>query len=204
MNYDYADRAIRDLNKRNLRLFSKLKILKFDELNILQTVTKVYDDSASIAKKRFKSIYADAYFEAFLLMEKKGKDPDDDILEDWLLDMLEDYDPVTHYRFNEETERKKSRTAEALVATKVDSKEVERALKLWTLQTDQYCDRAVVDGTLQAYKDNGVKYVRWETEKDDRVCIPCHELDGKIFKIEDVPPPQHYRCRCRLIHIKDR
>ena len=198
MIYDYCDRAIKDLNRRNLRLFDKLKILKFDELNILRTVTKVYDESVKLAKKRYKSIYLDAYLAAAEEMHRKLKEPDDDILNDWLLDMLEDYDAVTHYRFNDETERKKPRTAEALIATKVDSREVERALRLYTLQIVSYADRSVLDGRIQAFKDAGVKKVKWVTYGDDRVCHDCHELNGKIFDIDKAPDRLHWRCRCWL------
>lgn len=199
MIYEYADRAIKDMNRRNLRLFDKLKILKFDELNILRTVRGVYDDSARIAKKRYKSIYCEAYLYACRELGLKREEPDDDILNDWLLDMLEDYDALTHYRFGEETERKKARTAEALIATKVDAREVERALKLWTLQTAAYADRSVLDGRIKAFKDAGVKKVRWVTYGDDRVCQDCHDLEGKIFDIDDAPPRQHFRCRCYLV-----
>jgi len=201
MIYDYADRAIKDMNRRNLRSFDKLKLLKFDELNVLRMVNRTYEESVRIAKKRYLSIYLDAYLAAIEEVGRKKIEPDDSIMDDWLLDMLEDYDIVTHYRFNEETERKKARTAEALVATKVDAREVERALRLWTLQVSTYADRSVNDGRMQAFQDSGVKKVRWCTEEDDRVCADCDELDGKVFDIDKVPPRQHYGCRCYLIPV---
>ena len=183
------------MNRRNIRLFDRLKTLKFDELNILRTTTKVYEDSVRIAKRRFKDIYFDAYLAAAKECGKKLKDPDDDVLEDWLLDMLEDYDAVTHYRFNEETERKKARTAEALIATKVDSREVERALRLLTLQLVTYADRSVLDGRMQAFKDAGVKKVQRHEMNDERTCDECSSLDGKVYDIDKAPPRSHYRCR---------
>lgn len=195
MIYSYCDRAIKDMNRRNLRSFDKLKLLKFDELNILRTVSKVYEDAVKLAKRRFRDIYIDAYLAAAKETGKKLKEPDDDILNDWLLDMLEDYDAVTHYRFNEETERKKARTAEALVATKVDAGEVERALKLWTLQTVTYADRSVLDGRMQAFKDAGVKKVQRHEMNDERTCDKCSLLDGKVYDIDKAPPRSHYRCR---------
>ena len=37
MNYDLADKAIKDMNRRNLRSFDGLKTLKFDEpLDVLE------------------------------------------------------------------------------------------------------------------------------------------------------------------------
>lgn len=202
MIYDYCDNAIKDINRRNLRSFDKLKTLKYDELNVLRTVTKTYDEASELAKKRFKSIYAEAFRSAAKELGRRAKEPDDDILNDWLLDMLEDYDALTHYRFNEETERKKARTAEAIIATKTDPREVERALRLWTLQVVSYADRSVLDGRMQAFRDAGIKKVKWVTYGDERVCSDCHELNGKIFPIDDVPPRQHFRCRCYLIPVK--
>ena len=202
MIYDYCDRVLKDLNRRNLRAFDKLKVLKFDELNILRTVTRTYDVSSETAKKRFMMIYLDAFQSAAEELKRKLKEPDEDILNDWLLDMLEDYDAVTHYRFNEETERKKARTAEALIASKVDPREVERALRLWSLQTAAYADRAVLDGRIQAFREAGVKKVKWVTYGDERVCKDCHDLNGKIFPIDEAPPRQHWRCRCWLIHVQ--
>ena len=202
MIYDFADKAIRDMNKRNLRLFHRLSVLEFDEVNVFGEVRKVYDSSARLAKKRYEAIYIDAYLAAMEGMERESDGPDDDLVNDWLLDMLEDYDAVTHYRFNEETERKKERTAEALIAThdgkRTDAREVDKVLKQWTLQVSQYADRSADDGTIQAYRDAGVEYVQWHTEEDEKVCKYCQELDGKIFPITDVPKKQHYRCRCWL------
>lgn len=206
MIYDFADKAIRDLNKRNLRSFSRVKLLKFDEINVFEVVSEVYDFSVEVAKRRYKDIYADAYVDCMGEMGRRVKQPKDSIMDDWLLDMLEDYDAITHYRFDEETERKKSRTIEALIAThdgsKIDGREVDKALKLWTLQTSQYADRSVDDGRIQAFLDAGVKRVRWNTEKDEKVCMECKELDGKVFPIDEVPSKRHFRCRCWLTPVK--
>lgn len=205
MIYDFADKAIRDMNKRNLRSFSRLKLLKFDELNIFDTVGEIYDTSVKIAKKRYKDIYADAYVACLVEMSKRKREPDDDILDDWLLDMLEDYDSITHYRFDEETERKKARTVEALIATRdgntLDGREIDKSLRLWTLQTSQYADRAVDDGRMQAFRDSNVKKVRWNTEDDEKVCMECRELDGQVFPIDSAPSKQHFRCRCWLTAV---
>ena len=206
MIYDFADKAIRDLNKRNLRSFSRLKLLKFDELNIFDTVGEIYDFSVEVAKRRYKDIYADAYLACMAELGRHVKAPKDRVLNDWLLDMLEDYDAITHYRFDEEAERKKARTVEALIATrdgsKIDGREVDKALRLWSLQVDQYADRAVDDGRMQAFHDAGIKKVRWNTERDDKVCGECDALDGKIFPIDNVPSKQHFRCRCWLTAVR--
>ena len=206
MNYGLADKAIKDMNRRNLRSFDGLKTLKFDELNVLRSVTKVYDDSVRIAKKRYQQIAEDAYVEALILagMErsKAEKLAEKSITEDWILDMLEEYDALTLYSFVNEVERKKQRTTEAILAAQDKTAEVDKALRLWTLQVSQYADNSVIYATVDGYKEAGIKKVRWVSEKDSKVCDTCHKLDGKVFEIDNVPMTPHYHCRCILLPVK--
>lgn len=205
MNYDAADRAIRDMNKRNLRAFDRLKTLKFDEANILSEVTKVYRESRRLAIKRYLAIailsYELALIECGYDRERARKDADDDIMEDWILDMLEDYDEVTLYRFDEETERKAARLAEAIIASHNKAEEVDKALRLWSLQVAQFADNTVVRATKDAYAEAGVEKVEWVAEKDDRVCSTCDKRDGRIYALDNVPPIPHFRCRCTLVPV---
>ena len=200
MNYKYADKAIRDMNRRNLRSFDKLKQLRFDELIILQSVSKTYSDSINLAKKRYWQIATDAYIEALVLAgidrEKAEDMAEDSITEDWVLDMLEEYDPVTLYQFLPEAERKKQRLVEALIAAHDKGQEVERALRLWTRQIAHYADKSVDEGTIDAFKKAGVKKVKWVTADDEKVCRVCRERNGKIYPIEKIPARPHYHCRC--------
>lgn len=206
MNYDLADKAIKDMNRRNLRAFDGLKTLKFDELNVLRSVTKVYDDAVRIAKRRYRQIAEDAYLEALILagMDRKKAEElaEDSITDDWVLDMLEEYDALTLYSFVNEVERKKQRTAEAILAAQDKVAEVEKALRLWTLQVSQYADNSVLYATLDGYEKAGIKKVKWVSEKDEKVCKVCDKLDGKIFLISKVPVTPHYHCRCILLPVK--
>lgn len=206
MNYDLADKAIKDMNRRNLRAFDGLKTLKFDELNVLRSVTKVYDDAVRIAKRRYRQIAEDAYLEALILAgmdrKKAEKIAEDSITEDWVLDMLEEYDALTLYSFINEVERKKQRTAEAILAAQDKVAEVDKALKLWTAQISQYADNSVFYATVDGYQKAGIKKVKWVSEKDSKVCNTCNELDGKIFDIDKVPTVPHWRCRCILEPVK--
>lgn len=206
MIYDYADKAIRDMNRRNLRAFGKLKQLKFDELNIMQTVTETYDASVRLAKKRYFQIAYEAYIAALVLasVEKAKAEgmAEDGITEDWVLDMLEEYDPVTQYQFLPEAERKQQRTVEALIASHDKGETVDKALKLWTLQVDHYADKSVDKATIDGYKDAGVDKVKWVTAKDDKVCKICRERNGKIYPINKIPDKPHYRCRCYVVPVK--
>ena len=202
MNFDLADKAIKDMNRRNLRAFDGLKTLKFDELNVLKTVAKVYNNSVSIAKRRYRQIAEDAYLEALVLagMERKKAEElaEESITDDWVLDMLEDYDTLTLYSFVNEVERKKQRTAESILAAQDKTAEVDKALRLWTLQVSQYADNSVLYATLDGYEKAGIKKVKWVSENDDKVCKVCGKLDGKIFPLSKVPPRPHYHCRCWL------
>jgi len=202
VRYEAADRAIRDMNKRNLRAFDRLKTLKFDELNILQSVTKVYDDSTNLAKLRYLQIATDAYIEALILAgidRKKAEEmAEDSITEDWVLDMLEEYDPVTLYQFLPEAERKKQRLVEALIASHNKNEEVDKALRYWTLQVAQYAINSVDEATIEGFKEAGVKKVRWIAQDDKKTCRICEERDGKIYRIDKVPSKPHFNCRCYL------
>lgn len=210
MNFDYADVTLRDMNRRNVRSFGKLSTLKFDELNVLTgNVKAVYDESAKLAKRRYKQIAIEAFMAALLELsyeaERAEAETQDFITNDWVLDMLEDYDPVTKYQFTAEVDRKRQRLTEALMA--VDGKvkrdfEVKRALRLWTLQITHYAERSVVDGTIDGYKAAGVKRVMWVAVDDEKTCSECMALDGKIFNIDTVPDRLHYRCRCQLKAVK--
>lgn len=207
MNFKSADAAIRDMNKRNLRAFDGLKLLKFDELNVMRSVSKVYDDSVRLAKKRYLRLAIEAYIDALILCkiarERAEEMAEDSITEDWILDMLEDYDSVTLYQFDSEVERKKQRLAESLLASLNKNEAVDRALRLWTGQVRQYADNSVVRATIDGYKAAGVKKARWETEADERVCETCNKRNGKVYDIDKVPPVPHPRCRCLLWPVID-
>ena len=186
MNYDYADKAIRDMNRKNLRLFKRLRTLKFDELNVLSAVDKV-----------FKESYKYALHWYLLIIKKIYKKLD----EDWLLDMLEEDDPVTLYIFGNEIERKKQRLTEAILSAVKKQKEIDKGLRLWTLQLSHYAEKCVDKATIQKYKDEGVEQVMWMTEKDEKVCSICAARDGKIYPIDEIPPKPHYHCRCWFMSV---
>lgn len=206
MNFSVADRAMSYMNRRNLREFGKLKQLKFDNLNVLGAVNSTYDESVIVAIKRYKEIAILAFIEAMVILgydrEKAKEDAEDSITEDWILDMLEEYDPVTLYQFFPEAERKKQRLVEALIAAHNKGQEIDKALRLWTLQLAHYADQSVVNGTIDGYKSAGVEKVKWIAVDDEKTCTECRKLDGKVFDIDKVPDRPHYRCRCVLEPVK--
>ena len=200
--YKYTDKVLASLDRKFIRLFRKLRLLDFDNLNVLNEVVAIYRRADKLAKKGYLDIALFAYLYAMEQAEGAGfkakkKNP---INEDWILDMLEEEDFVTLYDYDNEWERKRQRLSEALAASNTPQKEIDKAIKLMALQVSHYADKATALAALQAYKDAGVKKVKWITERDNRVCEKCEPLDGKVFDIDKVPQiPQHYRCRCVLI-----
>ena len=214
--YEYTDIAIRDMNRRYLRWFNRLKLLPFDELNVMRgvntiisEVSSVYSKCVDLAKIRYLQIAVESYIAAYAVavsekkerpgISKESVQAPAYINEDWILDMLEEYDPVTLYRFIPETERKKQRLIEALVATSKPNEEVDKALRYWVLQSSQYADNVTDKATLSAYKDAGVTMVRWVTERDEKVCNACDEKDGNVYPIDKAPPSEHIHCRCYYV-----
>ena len=203
--YDAADKAIRAMNRQNLKEFNKLKLAKWDELNVVRMVNKTYDDSVRMAERRYYEIAFEAFIVAMLEAKVANWDAtrmaEDTITNDWILDMLEEVDPVTLYAFLPETERKKQRLIEALAVAHNRNAEIDKALRYWTRQVGQYADNSVFRARLEAFRRAGIEQVIWVTQEDDRVCEDCEPLDGQIFDVDNVPDPPHWGCRCRLIPV---
>ena len=201
--YATADRAIKSMNRENLKAFGRLKLAKWDEINVIRAVGAVYDESAALARKRYLEIAKDAYIRAMVEAGKARKEAERDAWEDitmlWLLGLLEDVDPVMMYSFATETERKKQRLIEALSVAENKNQEIDRALRAWTVQVAQFADNAVYRARIDAFRAAGIESVMWVTQEDNRVCRDCDELNGKIFQIDEIPPPQHPHCRCYVV-----
>lgn len=207
MIYDAADKAIRDMNRANLKAFGRLKLAKWDEISIIRQVSQVYDTSSALARRKYAEIARAAFIAALIetglnAIVASGMAADE-ITTDWLLDMLEEADQVTLYIFTEETERKKQRLIEALAAAQNKNAEIDRALRYWTKQIVQYAINVTDAARLDAFKAVGVKRVMWNTNLDGRECDRCRALNGKIFPIDNVPPKQHWGDRCWLTAVLD-
>lgn len=206
MVYDNADKVIVRLNKRNLRRFDKLKLAAWDELNLVKSIKKTYKQAQDDAIREYIELGVMAYMDAMILAGVSRARAESiarrNIDRGWVLEYLAETDPVTMYQFMTETERKAQRLTEAVEIEQARQVEIERALRSWSRQTGQYAisivDRAMIDGFAKA----GVKKVRWNTERDERVCEVCEELDGQVFSVYNVPPKQHYNCRCWLTPVK--
>ena len=205
--FDYTDEEIAEYIKKEVRIFSKLRnnlsALKFDELNKAERSALIY------VKKTYENLY-DEYIPCLERIVKKNfksvKTPKENVsdseVKKFVKDFLETPDHVTKYIFNDETERKRARMFEALISMMiVGSKdyrsELKTCMRLWTRQIQQTADDITMASLIESYKKSGVKKVVWHTQEDEKVCDECHELDKKVFDINNVPEiPQHYACRC--------
>lgn len=198
--YEPCDRAIRALNREMVEDFGRLKLTKWDELNVVRKVTELYRKSAQKARKRYYEVAFEAYV---LILLWNGTEPqkahsmaEKAITEKWVDAILEEPDLLTLYAFNAETERKAQKLAETLSVAQAKDLEIDRAMRAWSKHVAQYAINFTDYAAIQAFDDAGIDEVEWVTQKDEKVCSECGPLDGKIFRLEDVPVKPHWGCRC--------
>lgn len=216
--YGPTDKAIQQMDRDNLRVFSKLKMADFDRINVIRIVLDLYETQRKKAKRKYLEIASEAYLLGLVLSEKDISDKTARnmaklaITDEWVDDLLNKTDFVTLYRFNTETERKAQRLIESLalvadenavrgmIGTPEEIRNVliDQALKQWTKQLGQYAINVTDAAIMQALDDAGVEGVIWVTERDQRVCADCHQLDGRWFRLDEVPAKPHWNCRCRV------
>ena len=193
-DYDYTDKVFSAYRKKIIKLFSKFKgLASFDEINLLQRSTDLFDELEEEAEKIYMRIgrhYASIYGEQDIITEK------------WLNGYLTSFNPVTTYQYKHEVDRKKYRMFEAFMATKALA-EINKCLRLWTIQVKQACDDLTDKAIVDSAKKAGYKWVMWLTEHDERVCKECEPRDKKIYPINDIPDKPHYNCRCLVVPITD-
>lgn len=180
----------------------------FDELNIVSTkkhIDKLYKDIYKIIKKEFTAILNPIYQEIYEEALAMGFDGDlRDLDEGWIEDYFDEYNPVTKYVFSNEIDRKKSYLFEAVVSLPGQKHQSYlKAEKMLKKQVAQYGIDIEDAIAMTAFRDLGVEKVMWIAEDDYKTCGVCHELDGQIFELDDVPPKQHYNCRCYTVPIKE-
>lgn len=204
--YAPCDVAIKTMNREIVEEFGRLKMSKWDEINIIRTVVNVYRKSATKARKRYWEVAYEAYILAMMILEERTVDArrmaDKSITMDWVDGILEETNFVTLYRFNSEAERKAYRLAEQLEVSADRNKLIDRAMKDWSRQVGQYAIEFTDDAVVQAFKDDGIERVQWLTVEDERSCHFCNELHGMEFPINEIPAKPHYGCRCRLKPIR--
>lgn len=190
--YRLSDQAQELLNRRATKRFedAKDKAAKdgFDELSVLSVTRELYNQLEADNRQVYLELAQERYQEA----EPHGEEPPDLA---WLLALLAAYNAVTKYQYTNEVERKRQYTAEGINSSTAKVTEFRRGLHYWADLTSTYADIVTDESTLKAYRDAGVKRVRWVTAGDERVCETCRERNGKVYSINAIPP-KHRRCRC--------
>lgn len=203
--YAACDKAIKAMDRLNVELFGRLRMAKWDELNIIKAVREVYDKSYVQARKRYYEVAFESYllYLAFCRIEPKKahRMAEKAITEKWVDDVLKETDLITLYRFYSEMQRKIYRLAEALEASQDRDAEIKKALRYWSQQVGQYFINVTDYAGVQAFEDAGIEKVMWVTEKDERVCSECRPRDGRIYNLDEVPVKPHWGCRCRLLPV---
>lgn len=191
--YDLTDKAIDLLNRRAVKRFEDAKDEAaqkgFDELNVLEVTRTLYDQ----LRKDNQDVFLELAQERYQKAEPHGEEPPDLA---WLLALLAAYNAVTKVVYEHEIDRKRGYTAEGINSSTAKVTEFRRGLHYWADFTGQYADSVTDESTLKAYRDAGVKKVRWVTAGDEKVCETCRERNGKVYSINSIPPKPHRRCRC--------
>lgn len=160
--------------------------------------------------------------------KKAQKMADGLITLEWADAILGEVSPVMKYRFDTETERKAQRLAEALIGAAAavpagepeeggkqtgvsgggrkptglgPGAEIDKATRDWSRMVGQEAIEITDAAVMEAYEAAGVAKGMWLTERDQRVCSDCHQLDGKVFPLTEVPTKPHWNCRCRIMPV---
>lgn len=188
--YEYADRIIKYLKREIYRKFSNTKsVLRFDELNVITKYGELYDELLKLCIQMYLKAANNEY---------KKHNSEKVLPKSFITSLLNEYDPTTLYVFTHEVTRKKARSIESFVASEGDKKQVDASFKYFAAMAAWYVITVTDAARIQGFKDIGVKEVVWRAEKDGKECKICRERDGKVYKIDKVPPKPHHNCRCWL------
>lgn len=199
--FGHADRSLMILFNYMSSEFQRFAILPFDQLNILdcrKRVNEMYKRMETVIVREYEDIARKAYRDAAIdvSISDDGFDPYEFV---WA--MLKAYDPVSDFVYTREYTRKRDRMFESVIATDLGNQEMRKNLKrgldVLANQVRQYADNITVRARITAFKAAGIRYLRWVTEKDEKVCKECAPRDGVIYPIDEFPIlPAHWHCRC--------
>lgn len=191
--YALTDLATELLNRKAAKRFEDAKDEAaqkgFDELSVLEVTRTLYQGLQADNQSVFLELAQERYQEA----EPHGEKPPDLA---WLLALLAAYNAVTKVIYENDVDRKRQYTAEGINSSTAKVTEFRRGLHYWADLTSTYADIVTDESTLKAYRDAGVRRVRWVTAGDEKVCEVCRERNGKVYSINSIPPKPHKHCRC--------
>ncbi len=168
-------------------------MMAMDELNVLQASKDLYSTLDDANQTEFLKLARERY------ADLTGEEDEEKISFAWLVVILQGYNPVTEYIYDNEVARKRERFAESMISSANKLAMIRRAMTLWMRQTEQYLVLIEDAAVLEAYKTLGVKRVRWVTQEDEKTCETCSPRNDQIYDIDKVPPKPHRNCRCYLV-----
>lgn len=203
------DEYIKRLKRQVRQEFMALSLLGFDELQVVRLTAKtqsMYKRLDETNRAEYEKLAEHAWGWAmewyFGMFDSKWDKPKKIDAEKFVAKTLAGYNPVTQYIYNREVERKQMRLNEAILTAKeyMDREQLKKAVKkaadLWYTQSSQYGVDILLGAMEETYESAGVTRLMWNSMEDTRVCEVCDSLNGKIFRVENYPPRQHYGCRC--------
>lgn len=208
--YEIADTAIRQLNRRTVQMFAyyrnQMQIADFDELNVISDCNALYAELDRSARKKYRELFALRYLEVFEWLIAlavtdavlPGEDTVEALAEMAISGLLSEPNPVTRYAWDAEILRKRDKVAEAVNSVSGKGNKQEELAKhqrYIAAQMGYYADFASQEAEMQAMKDAGVQRVQRHERNDNKVCRVCKALDGKIYRIDQIEPPEHPHCR---------
>ena len=200
--YKHLDSLLEKAKKKLRISFNRLGVMGFDELNVVNT-KKTTQEMFDRFLADNETMYLKAARKAYTTAVGEGKASEIDV--DWVAGFLVSYNLVTGYLYDKEAERKRLRLNEQILTAReygdrqLFNDSLRRTANLWWTQTSQYGIDVVDKATLKAYRDKGVKWVRWVTANDEKTCVDCRDRDGKVYRINAVPSKTHYGCRCYVV-----
>lgn len=172
---------------------TSLNRLGIDELNVVTVCRELYQELDKKVKDTLLSLAVEINER-----ESGGRKPS----KKWLNSLLEAPDPVALYLYDTEVLRSREYLTEALLAGMAPKKAFNRSLRYWVRLVAHEADRVTDEAALRAYKQRGVKRVRWVTAGDEKVCESCGPMNGKVYEIDNVPAKPHTNCRCWLVPVE--
>ena len=200
--YAPLDDFLKRLKKKIREAFAPFSVAGFDQLNVIrlsEKTEKLYSELDAFNRKNYRDLVGHAHEWAGTYIDLRLTEIDGKKTVDKYLKV---YDPVTQYVYAKEVDRKRMRFDEAVLTAREFNdfdklrKAVKKAADLWYTQGSQYALALMLFTIRQTYTDAGVTHLRWNTQRDDKVCTECHGYDGKVFPVKEYPEPPHYNCRC--------
>lgn len=216
--YTATDKFLKILKEKIRQEFNRLQVLAFDELNVVGTKEETkttFDRLLEFNEKEYLKIAKEARLYALSLLTAKEREKAEKEETDskwwiaFLAAFLASYNSVTGYLYKREAERKRLRLAEEMLTAREFRDRnryrtaIQKGANLWFTQSGQYAIDLEDYTVLYFWKKAGLKKVEWVAELDKKTCSKCRDLNGQIFNIDEVPPKQHYHCRCYLLPYRE-